>query len=74
MKMLLLKLDVGKMFVDINHARFANTSRGEIDLKDESLNVRKGTCEDGCWSKIPLGRTIVVGRRIVSIICYQRLC
>ena len=34
--------------------------QGEIDLKDESLNIRRGTCEDGCWSKIPLERTIVV--------------
>ena len=34
--------------------------QGEIDLKDESLNIRGGTCEDGCWSKIPLERTIVV--------------
>ena len=34
--------------------------QGEIDLKDESLNIRRGICEDVCWSKIPLERTIVV--------------
>ena len=34
--------------------------QGEIDLKDHNLSIRPGVLEDGCWSKIPLERTIVV--------------
>lgn len=34
--------------------------QGEIDLRDGTLRIRQGVCEDGCWYKIPLERTIVV--------------
>ncbi|KAI6658082.1 Auxilin-related protein 1-like [Oopsacas minuta] len=34
--------------------------QGEIDLNDNLFSIRAGSCEDGCWSKIPFKRTLVL--------------
>ena len=45
--------------------------QGEIDLNEPSFEIREGTCEDGCWSKIPLERTMVLVTRVRRYYLYS---